>query len=147
MPFSAIGKWLAPHHERARNLSDKRKTVCLSSMLVDLVMLRRSGRKRPREDVLADIPLRGDLSICTRHGVLQAALLPDKRLPDDMPVLEECRVTRLCGQSFVLVGFEQVDLRRAGHARYCQAWWCRLAGTHAMSVSAPAPDKREPVPA
>jgi hypothetical protein len=85
------------------------------------------GRKCTREQLHAQAPLRGDLSVYVRHSILMAAVLPE--LSADVLTLEEPRLTRMRGDSFVVVGFEQVDMRsKEGVTRYPQAWWCRLPG-------------------
>ena len=96
-------------------------------MLIEMVKLRQSGRKCSSEEVHARVPVRGQLSIYMKRETLMASVLPEKPQPYDIPFLEEPRITRLRGDSFVLVGYEQVNARRAG-ARHPQAWWCRLPG-------------------
>ena len=107
-------------------------------MLVEMVKLRQSGRKFTREELRGRTPVRGDLSIYIQREMLVAAVLPEKRLPDDIPTLEEPRLTRMTGDSFVLVGFERISKRRSGdHERYAQAWWCRLPRESAWQAESP----------
>jgi hypothetical protein len=112
-------------------------------MLVEMVRLRHGGGKLPRETVLASTPMRGELTVEVRDGVVRAILLPDAKLPDDMPVLQDCRMTRLRGSSLVLVG-RVLTSRRRGAALVEQAWWCWLPGTRREEAPAGRTRPREP---
>ena len=110
------------------------------TVFIDLVKLRQGGRKRLREELLAQEPLQGELSVYVQRGAQQAVLLPMK--PDDVLVLEECRLTQLRGASFVLVGFE-VNQGHGSATRCEQAWWCRLT---ASPVPRPMPNLDDVTP-
>jgi hypothetical protein len=104
-------------------------------MLVEMVKLRQMGRKCSREQLRAQVPVRGDLSVYVRHSLLMAAVLPE--LSADVQTLQEPRLTRMRGDSFVVVGYEQADMRsKEGVTRHPQAWWCRLPGGPAEARSA-----------
>lgn len=108
-------------------------------MLVEMVMLRTGGQKLSREQLRSRVPVRGDLSMFERRHVAMAAVLPEgKRLPDNIPTLEEPRLTRIRGESFVLVGYESFHLR-GETKRYRQAWWCRLPGARVPGDLSGAP--------
>lgn len=97
-------------------------------MLVEMVMLRHGGAKLTREQLRARTPVRGELSLFERRQIRMASVLPEgKRLPDTIPTLEEPLLTRIRGESFVLVGYESFHVR-GETKRYAQAWWCRLPG-------------------
>lgn len=98
-------------------------------MLVDVVLLRREGLKIPREEVLAEVPLRADLSVTEWPGLRQA-LLTFASAGEPMHgspryILDDCRLRRLEGNSFVLVGLEWVGMHWE-RKQAPQAWWCRL---------------------
>jgi len=113
--------------------------VCSYSMLIDLVLLRRGGRKRPRAEVLAGQPLRGELTVELRDGVIRAIVLPDNPVISGMPILQDCRLLRMRGDEFVISGNEAHDRRRdEGLSLIPQAWWCRLVGGRQMQRD-PAP--------
>ena len=99
------------------------------SMHVDVVLLRREGLKIPREEVLAEVPLRADLSVTEWPGMRQA-LLTFASAGASMHgapryILDDCRLWRLQGNSFVLVGPEWVGMYWE-RTQTPQAWWCRL---------------------
>lgn len=93
-------------------------------------MLRREGRRRLRTDVLADMPLRGEVTVSGVgiHGMTATLERPD--MPGKAArTLLNCRMTALRGQSLVLGGVEELP-DALGGMRHRQAWWCRLpAGT------------------
>lgn len=95
-----------------------------------MVRLRRNGAKLSRDEVRACRPVRGDLSVHMHRGVRQAILLPAEGRADPL-VLEDCILTQMRGESFLVVGHE-VEFRRGDTLRSEQAWWCRLPDGMAM---------------
>lgn len=109
-------------------------------MLVEMVMLRARGEKLSREQLRTCAPVRGNLSMFERRRIRMAAVLPDGPcVPESFPTLEEPRLTRIRGESFVLVGYESFHAR-GETKRYRQAWWCRLPGARVPAdLSPPQP--------
>ena len=118
-------------------------------MLIDLVLMRCEGVKRPRDAILAAVPMRGLLRISTfRAGVRAAPGIPAvqtsvalERL-DGLPgaplaSMGEARVTRLTGDTIIIVGLESHGHPTLGRP-LPQAWWCRMVRT------APGGADREP---
>lgn len=104
-------------------------------MLVDVVRLRFEGKKLPREAVLATAPIRGYLRIYSwRLGTSEAWKLvwtasvsatDDEPHTPTLPSLNYARVTRIEGDSIVIVGQESTGYLGA-EPIYPQAWWCRV---------------------
>lgn len=97
-------------------------------MLIDMVSLRCDGVKRPRAEVLQTRPLRAELTVENLPGGNIARLtfpwLGEVAPGTNVPTLQDCRLQRLVGDSFVLVGAEYVGMHHE-RRRVPQAWWCR----------------------
>lgn len=97
--------------------------------MVDIVELRAGGRKLPKAQVERADPKRGHLAIRS-HQNKDASRIADGLVTAAVFVvglrtmgLDQARVTKMDGDSFVIVGLE------AGEAMYqqqAQAWWCRV---------------------
>jgi hypothetical protein len=92
--------------------------------------LRLDGRKLPKDTLRGITPVRGTLPIERRldrrldRQVVTAWLLGD-RLDAVMPSLCDVRVVKVQGPSLVLVGLEELHIRKET-MYFPQAWWCRL---------------------
>lgn len=110
-------------------------------MLVDVVLLRHEGLKLPREELLGTAPLRAELSVTVWPGLIQAALgFPWSHEPahgSTRLTLDDCRLRRLQGDAFILVGWEWVGMHWQ-RQRAPQAWWCRLVQSPAAMASGTA---------
>lgn len=101
-------------------------------MEVEVIRLRREGVRISIEELRRTPPVRGSLTVMSRlgHGsreqVITATLVCDKTWPAVLPVLDHMRLTRLRGDQFILMGFEEVDLRRRQVGVFPQSWWCRI---------------------
>ena len=107
-------------------------------MLVDVVSLRVDGQKRSKDEVLKSSPIRAELRVEALPGNVIAQLFFPTRAPapgDNVPTLQDCRLRRVVGIDFILVGAEFVGAHHERH-RVPQAWWCRLvpAGAETESI-------------
>lgn len=100
-------------------------------MEVEVIRLRREGVRISVDELRRTTPIRGSLTVMSRlgHGnekVITATLVSDKPWPAVLPVLDHARLTKLRGEQFILIGFEEVDLRRRQVGVFPQSWWCRI---------------------
>lgn len=110
-------------------------------------MLRRDGRRRLKTEVLADMPLRGEVSV--RGGGIHGLIATLERL--DVPgsparTLYTCRITVLRGPHLVLSGVEEMA-DHLGGIRQRQAWWCRTPSgprPRPYDPNPPSPVRRDP---
>jgi hypothetical protein len=116
--------------------------------LVDVVELRYLGMKRPREDVLAAVPLRAVLSLSpgrpgwhsvARNPPLMAGLVVPGKAEWATPPLDQARVTTIKGGSLLVIGLQELRNGR-NYQSFPQAWWCRVVGTspHGDAIGASA---------
>ena len=100
-------------------------------MLVDVTRMRNHGERLSIAQLKTTAVVRGHLGVFVRRdlhrgcdvvcAMLEGALAGQFHLP----VLDHMRMTRMRGESFVLVGFEEVQQRRTSDV-FPQAWWCRV---------------------
>jgi hypothetical protein len=101
-------------------------------MKVDVIPLRVKGERRPPHALKVAVPVRGQLTVQSRSGrrtsdqVIVASLTDDTLMKAVLPALDHMRMTKLRGDSFILFGFEEVDLPGRQYGSYPQAWWCRI---------------------
>ena len=113
-------------------------------MLVDVTRMRNHGERLSVAQLKATAPVRGHLGVFVRRDlhrgcdVVCALLEGDSAGQFRLPVLDHMRLTRMRGESFVLVGFEEVQQRRTSDV-FPQAWWCRVV-CEAIGESALADD-------
>jgi hypothetical protein len=90
-------------------------------MLVDLVVLRLEGRKRPAEELRRTPPLRVELTV--EKGIARIATpgAADER----RVTLANVRLVKVTADAFVLAGEQSYDLPDRGTVTYPQSWWCR----------------------
>ena len=89
-------------------------------MLFDVVLLRHEGRRRLRDDVLREVPVRGDVATTdtgARYGLIATLAAAGAELAR----MERVTVGRIAGSSLVLAGVEVAD-----GERHVQEWWCRM---------------------
>ena len=105
-------------------------------MLVDVRQLRHRGEKLTPEAVAAAAPVRGHLSIvrteaseirahAETHAHLTEGPSPASRAV--LPPLLGCRINRMAGDEFVLVGEQEVREGTTVMWYRPQSWWCTLA--------------------
>lgn len=101
-------------------------------MLVDVILLRCEGQKRPKDEVLGAKPLRAELRVQQSPGGLIAHLLFPWNGPagpgSNVPTLQDCRLKRMTGDDIVLLGAEWVGMHHV-RRRVPQAWWCRIVAS------------------
>lgn len=102
-------------------------------MLVDVVPMRSAGRRLPREQLRSHVPLRGELQIVMvrsfgQRSCLASLVRPGSIIDQLLPRLEQVQITRLSGESFVLVGIEDGGYRKVARP-FRQSWWCRAVGS------------------
>jgi hypothetical protein len=121
-------------------------------VLVDVIRLRSLGQKLSAGQLRTALPVRGALGVNTRidassrkqERIVVACLTdPVKASLPLLPVLDYARLTRVRGKSFVLVGFEEVELHRRVAQTHVQAWWCRLVPIDGSAVEADEMDQLE----
>ena len=111
-------------------------------MLVDVVAMRAAGVKLPAAQVKAAAPVRGRLSIETKpwretwqphlqptdttFAHLHDPLEDDPLEPQVLAPLREARVTRMVGDTFVIVGLERHGIDDLRAKDLPQAWLCRV---------------------
>lgn len=98
-------------------------------MLVDVVMMRSEGVKRPRDDLLAAQPLRGELVVHTAGPTAYAILTRPWQGPTAagtaLPQLQQCRIRTIKGDTLMLHGLEFVGMHHE-RRQVPQAWWCKV---------------------
>ena len=100
-------------------------------MLVDVTRMRNHGERLSIAQLKTRAIVRGHLGVFVRRDmhrggdVVCAMLEGDSAGQFHLPVLDHMRLTRMRGESFVLVGFEEVQQRRTTDV-FPQAWWCRV---------------------
>ena len=104
-------------------------------MLVEVRQLRHRGEKLSQEAIAAADPVRGHLSIVrtepsdvrvSAEAHAHLTTLPKPASPALLPPLMNCRISRMAGDEFVLVGEQEVREGTAVMWFRPQAWWCRL---------------------
>lgn len=110
-----------------------------TGMLVDVIKLRFHGEKRPRADIRADVPVRGELQLDVGRPGWHAG---QKRPPQlaglvvpggvewALPPLDEAWVRKIRGNSMLIIGTEEIRRDRRTVDLYPQSWWCRLVDHH-----------------
>jgi hypothetical protein len=100
-------------------------------MLVDVTRMRDHGERLSVARLKTAAVVRGHLGVFVRRDmhrgrdVVCAMLEGDSAGDFRLPVLDHMRLTRMRGESFVLVGFEEVHQRKTSDV-FPQAWWCRV---------------------
>lgn len=110
-------------------------------------MLRKEGRRRLRAEVLADLPLRGEVTI---EGKGIEGLTATLERPD-MPgspcrTLLNVRLVKLREAHLLISGVEELPAALGG-IRHRQAWWCRVpSGPHPQPIdpNPPSQVRRDP---
>lgn len=117
-------------------------------MFAEVIQLRRQGEKLSEAAILAATPVLGHLCswsypIGYRAGEqlrVQAVTLTacgrasGKEL---LPPLHRFRITQFKGGGLILVGIEQIEVRRRHVEEYRQAWFCRPIFLGTIEYSAP----------
>jgi hypothetical protein len=103
-------------------------------MWVDVVELRKDGKKRPREEVLAAKPVRGFLQMTAgrpgyyagqRNPPLLATLNgAGERMPEMLSPLDQARVVKISRGALLIAGVQEVVRPIRRFERFPQAWWC-----------------------
>lgn len=99
-------------------------------MLVDVVELDWHEHPRPREDVLAQVPVRGLLKVeClwTDRDLERPAVHADLH-PWSLETLYSARLVTWRGRNIVLTGFQRQPCkgRQTGGGKFPQRWWARI---------------------
>lgn len=99
-------------------------------MLVDVVELDWHESPRPREDVLAQVPARGELRaecLLTDRDLGRAAVHADLT-PMTLETLYSCRLVSWRGPTILLAGWQRQPCkgRQTGGGKFPQRWWLRL---------------------
>lgn len=99
-------------------------------MLVDIVELDWHGHPLPRDEVLAAVPVRGQISLdClwTDRDLDRPKVHADIR-PFQLETLYSASVRRWKGSSLVLAGWQrqQAPGKQTGGAKFPQRWWVRV---------------------
>ena len=100
-------------------------------MLVDVTRMRNHGERLSIAQLKTTAVVRGHLGVFVRRDLHRGCDVVCAMLEGDLagqfrlPVLDHMRLTRMRGESFVLVGFEEVHQRRTSDV-FPQAWWCRV---------------------
>jgi hypothetical protein len=100
-------------------------------MLVDVTRMRNRGERLSIAQLKTTAVVRGHLGVFVRRDMHRGCDFVCAMLEGDsagqfrLPVLDNMRLTRLRGESFVLVGFEEVHHRRTSDV-FPQARWCRV---------------------
>ena len=104
-------------------------------MRVEVRQLRHRGEKLSQEAIAATEPVRGHLSVVrTEANEFRAhaethAHLTEHPVPAStalLPALHHCRMSRMAGDEFVLVGEQELREGRTVMRLVPQAWWCKL---------------------
>lgn len=107
-------------------------------MLVDVVILWDRGTRLHREEVRSKKPFRAELVVYSHAGDSTAEL----KFPwfgghgSSCPVLLDCRLRKLQGNDFLLVGRERDGVGPQA-IEHPQAWWCRVSPSAELPVEAP----------
>ena len=126
-------------------------------MLVDMVPLRRGNQVRPRADVVADTPIRGDLELTMSRGrwnLDRTGDLPNITARLTLPGfsgqaldLRDALVTKMRGESFLVYGTEVArPVGIGGTSSFAQVWWCRVVHGAADMASKPRDPRALPLP-
>ncbi len=118
-------------------------------MRVEVVQLRLKGEKLARESIKAATPVIGELTVRSRLGpgkevVFIAVLADEVRFELLLPALDHVRLTRMSGDSFILVGIEESGVTHRVFKTFPQAWWCRPALTDPEPARAGAYPQLDP---
>jgi hypothetical protein len=117
-------------------------------MLVDMVPLRSGNQVRPRADVVADTPTRGELELTMSRGRwnldrtgdepdIKARLTVASRARQEL-VLHNAIITKMRGDSFLVYGTDVVcPVGIGSSSSFPQVWWCRLVRGAADTASRP----------
>lgn len=110
-------------------------------------MLRREGRRRLRNEVLADMPVRGEVTIDGKgiEGLTATLERPDMRGSPSRRLLT-VRLVKMRAGSIVISGIEEFP-DALGGMRHRQAWWCRLPSgplPRPYDPNPPSPVQRDP---
>ena len=87
-----------------------------------------NGKRLPREQLKALAPVRGDLSVVRRRDPWRNAWVPIAVLRtagQQLPALDEVRISKWSGNNLVLVGIEHVGRPKQSQPQL-QAWWVQL---------------------
>ena len=103
-------------------------------MLVEVVRLRAKGERLDKDGVRLGSAVRGHLNVHQRFDhwkrcdVYVATLTRGDFASTEqlLPSLDQVRIGRLKGYDFVLLGVEDLSVRKVT-AVYPQAWWCKVA--------------------
>ncbi|WP_233854214.1 hypothetical protein [Paraburkholderia sp. HD33-4] len=96
-------------------------------MNVQVVPMRERGKPRPKRDIEAAIPVRGDMTISQQQSeqygrMTKVASFQQSGAADAQPLppLHDVEVSWMGPLGFVLTGIEFI-----GDVAYGQSWWCR----------------------
>jgi len=89
-------------------------------MLMDVVLLRKDGRRRLRADILREVPMRGDV-VMAEGRPMQGMVATLKAAGAVLAELHHSRIARMATSSLVLAGVETM----ADGLTHKQEWWCR----------------------
>ena len=121
-------------------------TLYIRTVLFDVVKIYRGGRRRLRAEVLAEMPLRGDVRIDDGgiHGLTATLVRAD--MPDSRPawVLHSVRTGRMRGNHWLLTGIEEAPDPTGYLMRERQTWWCRRPGSGGPMPFDPEPPSAVP---
>lgn len=100
------------------------------SVLADVVELDWNGSPKPRDEVLAATPVRGQLRIeplWTDRDLERPRVHADLQ-PIQLETLYSVRIERWRGRNLLLAGWQRQPApgRQTGGARFAQRWWVRL---------------------
>lgn len=133
---------------RARALLGRaREKLYAYPVLLDVVMLRREGRRRLKNELLAEMPIRGEVTIGGRGIDGLTATLERADMPGSpCRKLLTVRLVRMHESHLVISGIEELPDARGG-LRHQQAWWCRLpagAQPRPFDPNPPSAVRRDP---
>lgn len=99
-------------------------------MLVDLICLYKSGRRRSREEVRETKPDRGELYIDSvkrfSERIIVAGFVREGQFEYSVPRLYYVVPPKLRGKHLLLEGSERRSIGGKHFQEHKQAWWCRL---------------------
>jgi hypothetical protein len=90
-------------------------------MLVDLIVLRLEGRKRPVDELRSSTPRRVELQVANGVATIGAPGEP----PSQRAQLREVRLVKVTTDAFVLTGQQDYALPDRQTMARVQSWWCR----------------------